>query len=98
MREFISVVDTAKIVRKTLKSVFPGVKFSVRCRKYSGGASIDVTWTNGPELDRVEGVTKNFEGSKFDGMTDSTRYVVSTYEDKEVYFGANYIFCYRIVE
>lgn len=72
----LSVTETAKIVRKELKREFPGVKFSVRSKSYAGGASIDVSWTDGPIGRDVQPLLHRFEGSHFDGMIDlkSTRY------------------------
>ena len=34
----MNTVERAKEIRKELKIKFPGVKFSVRTKKYSGGA------------------------------------------------------------
>ena len=34
-REYISVTDTAKLIRLVLKESFPGVKFSVKSSKYA---------------------------------------------------------------
>ncbi len=67
---YISVAETAKLVRQALKAGFPGVKFSVRSSSYSGGASIDVTWTDGPTGQQVDAVTGQFCGGRFDGMID----------------------------
>ena len=39
----LSVAETAKVIRATLKPRFPGVRFSVRSKSYSGGASIDIS-------------------------------------------------------
>lgn len=67
---YLSAAETAKLVRLALKREFPGVKFSVRSKTYSGGASIDVSWVDGPtssEVDRVIGV---YAGGDFDGMID----------------------------
>jgi hypothetical protein len=66
----LSVAETAKLVRTDLKREFPGVKFSVRSSSYSGGASIDVRWTDGPTGKDVDRVLKPYEGARFDGMTD----------------------------
>jgi hypothetical protein len=46
--QYLSCAETAKLVRKVLKTAFQGVKFSVRSDTYSGGASIDIRWTDGP--------------------------------------------------
>lgn len=67
---YLSAAETAKLVRKALKAKFQGVKFSVRTSTYSGGASIDVRWTNGPLVQEVDPIVKVFEGSGFDGMID----------------------------
>jgi len=70
MAEYISCADTAKLVRKALRAEFPGVKFSVRSRTYSGGASIDVKWTDGPTVAEVQPVIKFFQAGGFDGSID----------------------------
>jgi len=45
---YVSVAETAKLVRAALKAAFPGITFSVRSKSYSMGASISVRWTDGP--------------------------------------------------
>lgn len=67
---YISAADTAKLVRAALKRDFPGVKFSIRSKTYSGGASIDVKWIDGPRTRDVEAVAKQYAGGRFDGMID----------------------------
>ena len=67
---YLSAAETAKLVRRALKASFPGQKFSVRTKTYSGGASIDVSWTDGPMGTEVDAVVKAYEGSGFDGMID----------------------------
>jgi hypothetical protein len=42
MTDYISVTETAKILRGELKKHFPGVVFSVRSSSYSMGASHNV--------------------------------------------------------
>ena len=54
MSEYISVAATAKLVRHALKREFPGVKFSVRSTSYSGGSSVRVGWTDGPQAAAVD--------------------------------------------
>ena len=68
--ENISVVETAKLVRQALKRAFPGVVFSVRSKSYSGGASINVDWTDGPRTKEVNPIIKQYQGGDFDGMID----------------------------
>jgi hypothetical protein len=68
--EYINATDTAKLLRTQLAKNFPGVKFSVKTEKYAGGASIDITWTDGPAEKEVKKVSDAFSGSGFDGMAD----------------------------
>jgi Large polyvalent protein associated domain 29 len=98
---YLSCADTAKLVRKALKSEFPGVKFSVRSSTYAGGASISVGWTDGPVVPDVDAVVEPYRGADFDGMTDMQSYRPhtlmanpdGTYED--ISYGADYISCQR---
>lgn len=67
---YISCADSAKLLRKALKSNFPGVRFSVKSRVYAGGASIDIHWLDGPTRKQVESVSRHFQSADFDGMID----------------------------
>jgi len=67
---YLSCAETSKFVRVALKKVFPNQKFSVRSSNYSGGSSIDVSWTDGVAQDKVDEVIKQFEGAGFDGHID----------------------------
>ena len=75
---YLSCSDTAKLVRKALKREFPGVKFSVRSSVYSGGASINVKWIDGPLQAQVKSVVSAYAGGDFDGMID-LKYSVETW-------------------
>jgi len=68
--EYLSVTDTAKLVRQVLARQYPRTRFSVRSSKYSGGASIHINWTDGPAESEVSPFIKQFEGADFDGMVD----------------------------
>jgi Large polyvalent protein associated domain 29 len=100
---YLSCAETAVYVRKALKKHFPGMKFSVRSKTYSGGASIDVSWTDGPTSGAVDEVIKRFAGATFDGMIDLKSYVDGefTVEDEPeqdgqlVSWGADYVFAQR---
>ena len=92
---YLSVTETAKLVRNALKAVFPTVKFSVRSSSYSGGASIDVDWTDGPAAKRVEAITERFRGASFDGMIDLKSSHNSEWQGQRVHFGADYVFAHR---
>jgi len=67
---YLTVAETAKLVRQALKKHFPNTQFSVRSKSYSGGASIDIFWTDGERTKTVEAIVKGFEGRSFDGMND----------------------------
>lgn len=93
--KYISVADTAKIVREALKQAFPGVKFTVRSKSYSGGASINLGWTDGPTEYEVSQVAGKFQGASFDGMIDLKSYHDAEWNGERVHFGADYIFTSR---
>jgi hypothetical protein len=61
---------SAKIIRLTLAEKFPATKFQIKTRKYAGGCSIDIDWTDGPNTAAIEAAIMNLEGSSFDGMND----------------------------
>lgn len=68
--DYVSVTQTAKLIRAQLAAKFAGVKFSVTSKSYSGGASIDIYWNDGPTDKRVQEIVGPFGGSDFDGMVD----------------------------
>lgn len=92
---YIKAADTAKLVRKALAEAFPGFKFSIRSKSYSMGASINVSWTDGPTGAEVEAITGAFTGATFDGMTDYKGGKVHSFNGESVHFGADFIFCRR---
>ncbi len=63
-----SVVECAKDIRKELKAAFPGVKFRVTSKTFSGGNSVNIHWTYGPSLKSVEKIVDPFQGGHFDGV------------------------------
>lgn len=94
-REYLSVAQTAALVRSSLKEAFSGIKFSVRSESYSGGASINIGWTDGPAEAQVNAVIGRFNGGYFDGMIDYKGSVYAMLDCKPVHFGADFIFCNR---
>jgi hypothetical protein len=93
--KYISVVDTAKLVRAALKESFAGVKFSVTSESYAGGASINIKYKDGPTEAQVESVISNFKGAYFDGMIDYKGSCYANLNGEEVRFGADFIFVRR---
>lgn len=95
MSRYIPVTETAKLIRQALKENFKGIKFSVRSSSYAGGASIDVSWFDGPCDPDVERVVKQFQGATFDASIDLQSYVTREWNGEEVHFGADYVMTRR---
>lgn len=93
--KYLTCAQTAKLIRAALKAAFPTVKFSVRSNTYSGGASIDVTWTDGPTDAMVQKITEQFAGATFDAMADLKNYHDSELNGERVHFGADFVFTRR---
>lgn len=55
-----SAVDTAKTIRKELKSAFPGIKFWVTSKN-----SINVAWVDGPTMEAVNAVVMPFKKVRY---------------------------------
>ncbi len=70
MTKYLTVAETAKLIRTALKNEFPGVRFSVRSKSYAGGASIRIVYFDGPAYEKVKAVADRFEGAGFDGSVD----------------------------
>jgi hypothetical protein len=76
-----SLVAAAKNIRIELKRAFPAVKFAVRTSRFSGGDSIDVSWTDGPTTSQVDAIINRYSAGSFDGMTDSYTYEHAAWTD-----------------
>lgn len=89
MTKYLDSTETAKLARQILKEAYPGVKFSVRVSKYSGGASIYVRWEDGPASKEVDDLLGPLNGTYFDGMIDyaGTRYALL--DGEKVHFGGS---------
>ena len=77
----MNTVERAKEIRKELKIKFPGVKFSVRTKKYSGGSSISVSWTDFPTATAVEEITNKYKSISYDEYTGEILSGGNTYMD-----------------
>jgi hypothetical protein len=69
-----SLVAAAKNIRIELARAFPGIKFSVKTSRFSGGDSIRINWTDGPTSAQVDEIANQYEAGDFDGMTDCYNY------------------------
>jgi hypothetical protein len=67
----VSLDETLKVMKRELAIAFPAVKFSVRRSRGTGYGWVHVSWTDGPTDREVSAITRAYEGSRFDGMTDS---------------------------
>jgi hypothetical protein len=67
-------VAAAKNIRIQLAEAFPRIKFSVKTKRYSGGNSIDIDWTDGPTGQQVDAIAQQYKAGHFDGMTDCYDY------------------------
>ena len=95
MSKYFSCADTAKLIRQSLKEAFPGIKFTVHSHTYSGGASINVSWIDGPNEAQVNAVAGTFSDGYFDGMTDFKGRTYAMIDGEQVRFGADFVFCNR---
>lgn len=93
--KYLTCAETAKMVRQALKEAFPDVKFSVKSKTYSGGASITVRYMDGPNAAQVEAIAQVFEGAYFDGMIDYKGGLNNMIDGEVVDFGADFIFVNR---
>jgi hypothetical protein len=90
----VETKEAAKLIRKTLKHRFPGIKFSVRTNSYSMGSHVSIEWTDGPTEGAVDAAVSPFYGTGFDSMTDCTTHhstLISNEagEPEEVSFGGS---------
>lgn len=94
---YVDSAEAAKLIRKQLKIAFPETKFRVRTRRYSGGSTIDITWMDGPTESQVRYYVDRFEGSTFDGMTDSKdpRYLYLI-DGTRIHYGCDFVHTHRI--
>jgi hypothetical protein len=92
--EYLRVAQVAANLRVELKRKFPGVKFSVTSKRFSGGNSIDVDWEDGPSHDEVEKVAGKYQHSHADAESgDYWDYDPSAFN--EVFGGTKFLHCQR---
>ena len=92
---YVSTADTAKMIRHDLKLAFPGVKVSVRSSCYSGGSSINVSWTLGPLTSEVDAVVGGYTGTTFDGMQDLKEIRAVMVDGVRTVYGPDHVFAER---
>lgn len=66
MKKYVSAVEVAKLIRRDLKTNFPGIKFSV-----TSDRCVRIRYTsNVIPRNQVRNVVDKYAGETFDGMTD----------------------------
>lgn len=90
---YYTATETAKLIRKELKMLFPTVKFSVRTESRG---TIYVSFTGTKLLgEAVNNLVRKYRGCDFDGMTDSKNYITHELADgRKVKYGSDFIFVF----
>lgn len=83
----LTVKETAAELRKHLKAVFPGFRFSVTMTRGTGHGWLNVRWNDGPTADEVNAITRLYQSEYFDGRDDGYHPTGNTITvaDEEVY-------------
>lgn len=92
-RQLSGAALTAKRIKKRLSALYPNMKFSVTSDTFSMGNSVDIRWTDGPLMESVNAITKQYQYGSFDGQQD-----MYNYEDIDESLGcegAKYVMCHR---
>lgn len=90
-----STTETAKLLRRALRTAYPDITFRVKSKKYAGGSSVRVTWKDGPTQQEAERITRRFEGASFDGLTDLKEHIERRVNGQAIDYGADYVFAER---
>lgn len=86
--------QAGKSIKKELEAKFPGVRFSVRSKRFSGGNDVRVSWENGPTTKEVEQVSNKYQEGNFNGMIDLYEY---DYNRPKTNGSAKYVFAERSI-
>lgn len=74
MKDKTEAARAAIEIRKLLKKKFPGAKFYIRSKNYTGGDSIYITWSLGPTRDMVENAVAKYQYGYYDASEDLYKY------------------------
>lgn len=94
MPRFVRTSEQNKLIRKALKTAFPGFKFD-SIRASHGGGAVQVEWTDGPTKAEVDAVVSAFKGGYYDAVEDYHGVNRSLLNGEEVYFEGESIFTKR---
>ncbi len=78
---YAAPAETSRLMKRALQKRFPATRFSVRLSRGTGWGNCSVSWTDGPSTKLVREITKHFEGSGFDGMTDCQYHIENPLPD-----------------
>ena len=78
--------QAAAAIRKELKAIFPGSKFRVTSKNYSGGNSVRIEHISGPVDSAIESLASKYKMGSFNGMTDCYEYSNSNEDLPQVKF------------
>lgn len=73
-RELTTAALCASAIRAELKKAFPGIRFDVRSKNYSGGNSVNVSWEDGPVKSAIDEIIGKYQYGHFDGSIDLYEY------------------------
>lgn len=66
--------ECAAAIRTELKTVFPGIKFSVRSEIFAGGDAVRLSWELGPTEGEINNIVSKYQDGHFNGMEDIYEY------------------------
>lgn len=89
MTKYIDTAEQAKMIRKDLKVAFPATIFGVTMKRYSGGSSITVRWTDGPTSKDVAYVTDYYQARGGVDMSDYWSHRILVIGGEQVSFGGS---------
>ena len=91
-------VETARLIRQTLRARFPGVTFSVTSHLYRRKqpvGTVMVRWQGGPMTRAVQRVAGRYEGVNLDPLTSQKITRVVLLDGYLCHLGAEFVFCER---
>lgn len=65
-----TAANCAAAIREELKTVFPGIKFSVTSDNFAGGDAVRIAWNDGPTDPEVVAITGKYQYGQWNGMED----------------------------
>lgn len=89
MTKYIDTAEQAKMIRKDLKVAFPATTFSVKIKRYSGGSSVTVSWTDGPTTKDVQAIVGYYDGKGMMDMSDYTPMRILTINGEQIHFSGS---------